>query len=270
MFGPQIHMPNRPYSHIAAVAADLAAHLRSLGFADKDIFRGTGLNAVEIQQDGARASLPMIIALFNRAKDLTGNDLIGLEWGLERRAKRMGLIGYVGSTSPTLFHLLHNLARFRRVFSEPMSFDTTRLQSDGIFAWSHRIPPEVDAAQFAENQTALIYAGASRAVARRLQLRHVRFQHLRTRNIPAFTRAFGCSVQFGQTRCEIALKPSDLDLPLVTSDEALHRFLFSMLKWSLLKRRRQATTCACASSGQLRTGWPVVRRRRTRLRVTSG
>lgn len=218
-------MPARPYSHIATAAREFSEYLRTLGYADRDIFRNTGLDPAAIHIDGARASLPAIAALFDRGAKLTGNSIAGLEWGLQRRATRLGLIGYMGRTSPNLLQLLHNLARFRRVFSEPMNFDISNLADQGQFRWTYQVPSRVDVAQFAESQAAHMFSAMSRAVQRQLRPKSLSFAHPRTDCRDAFQRAFGCPVSFGGPRYEIQWNVADLGLPIITSDEHLHRIL---------------------------------------------
>ncbi|MEP2532778.1 AraC family transcriptional regulator [Shimia sp.] len=218
-------MSRHQASHIAAVARDFAAYLVSLGFDERDILKGTGLVLSEIEEDGAQAPLPAIVALFNRGVALTGNDLIGLDWGKQRSANRLGLIGYMGRTSPTLGQLLANLARFRRVFSEPMEIDVARLAQDGVYSWTYKVPAHVDCTQFVESQAAYMLVGFTRAVQKQIRPTALAFEHQRDDHQDTFRRFFGCPVQFHAPRNQITFDLADLALPIVTSDEGLNKIL---------------------------------------------
>ncbi|PSL21910.1 AraC family transcriptional regulator [Shimia abyssi] len=218
-------MPNRQNSHIAAIARDFALYLMDQGYSEQHVFAGTGLTLDAIREDGAQAPLPDIIAVFNRGRALTGNDLIGFEWGKIRRSDRMGLIGYMGRTSPTLERLLLNLARYRRVFSKPIEMDVSRLASEGAYVWTYRLPKGIDPTQFVESQATHMVVGFTRAIQKHPRPRSLAFEHHRPRNREVIERFFVCPVQFGAPRNEIVFDTADLKRPIVTSDEALNKIL---------------------------------------------
>lgn len=213
------------HKHMAAIARDFTLHLMELGFTESQILSGTGITFAQIAEDESMVPLASIAMVFKRGAELTGNDLIGLEWGKTRLFTKLGLIGYLGRTSKDLQTLFTCIARYQRVFSEPIDMDVSGLSTKGEFVWTFAVPADVDVSLLVEAQASQLIAGMRRILPRQISPLSVHFEHHRGDHVNAFERVFGCPVHFGARRNRMVLRPEDLGLPIVTSDGKLHKIL---------------------------------------------
>lgn len=220
-------MAVKSHKHVAGIARDFALFLIDDGYREADIFRHTGITLAGITDDDAKAPLQAIAKVFDNAAALSGNDLIGMEWARTREMRSMGLVGYVGRSSPCLGVFLHSIARFMRVFSDPQEIDITRLDSHGELTWSYRMSRVVDLHLFAEVQTSQLLGALPRIVQTRIHPERVTFVHHRRGNLDKVSQILGCPVAYGQPHNMIVFRQADLHLPIVTADSKLNRILVS-------------------------------------------
>lgn len=218
-------MPGESLQHGAVYAQALARDLLADGFSEKQVFQGTGLDRRLLTGDRPIADFDKIAALFERAADLTGNDLVGLQRGQVREMRRSGLICYVGISAPTIRDMLRSLARYRRVFSDAVELDLSGLDDEGTLLWHYNIPHSVPHRQHSEFAAAGLLQAIRNAANRQIAPERVAFHHPRNAHMEAFDRYFGCPVQFGAPHNVIQLRKEDLGTPLVTADNDLYATL---------------------------------------------
>ena len=218
-------MPDPSPRHSAVFARTVVEDLLARGFTPEQVFRNSGFGPELLTEENPVAGFGAIAALFERAAELTGNDIFGFELGQTSEIRRSGLIAYVGLSSPTLRDALKNVARYRRVYSDAIELNTDRLDSDGVLEWSFRIPTRVPHRQQVEFFAAGLFSMLRQSVNRQICPERVCFRHARNTNIRAFERFFGCQVQFGAGINAFRFKLSDLNLPLVTADNELYKVL---------------------------------------------
>lgn len=212
-------------THTAGPTWSFVRHLSAQGISQKALLRGTGLTAANLSQEGAKAPLPALVQIFQNGADLTGDDLVGFHWGQTRKTIDYGLIGYVGATSATLRDLLNNVARFSRVFTEPMQIDASDLAKTGKLSWRLMISGNIDTTQFVEGQASQMIFSLPRLIQSDLRPELMRFAHPRTRNQQELEKGFGCPVLFGEPETSITFRKSDLEAPVIRSDPRLHAIL---------------------------------------------
>lgn len=218
-------MKEPQFLHLAAITRDFVEHMISLGFSEGQLLGGTGITLEQIRPAETLAPITATLEVFNRAVVLSGDDLVHVKWAQERRLKRLGLIGYLGRTSPTLVDLLENLNRYQRAISEAVVVDLSELRSKGVYRWSIIVPAELDCSTFVEAQIVQMMAGLRFILPRHLRLAQLSLVHHRKENQATFSDFFGCPVKFGADDNEIQFHKADLDLPLTTADTELYNIL---------------------------------------------
>ncbi|WP_424985299.1 AraC family transcriptional regulator ligand-binding domain-containing protein [Microbulbifer sp. S227A] len=218
-------MPAQQYRHGAVYARSLAEYLLDQGYDRGRVFAGTAFGADLLAQDKPFAEFPDIAEFFEHAARLTGNDLLGFEQGIRRDMRRTGLLSYVGLSSPTVRDFIKNFARYRRVFTDVVELDETRLEQSGVLSWYFRVPARVDRRQLVEFGATGILSGLEKAACQKLRLRRVCFRHLRKTHIDVIERYLGCRVEFGARNNAFFFEPATLDLPLATADHELYAIL---------------------------------------------
>lgn len=203
----------------------LAERLLQQGYSELQVFDGTGVSADILQRDRPVLPFQQIAQFFENAASLANNDVIGLQSGQQRDFRKAGLISYVGLSSPTIRDALSNMIRYMRVFSDAVELDPTELQRNGKLVWRYSVPHDVVRRQFAEFAASGVLHDMRLAANRTFYPRLVTFRHTRRTSLDAFSQGFGCEVRFAQPDNALHFDPKDLDLPLLTADNALHTVL---------------------------------------------
>lgn len=224
--------------HGAVFVQTLARDLLAQGFDGHQIFGGSGITPDLLDQEKPFLPFDQIAAFFERASELTGDDLLGFVRGGKREMRRTGLISYVGLSSPTVKDFIRNVARYRRVFSDAVEINIDRLEQDGVLRWYFAVPTNVKRRQYVEFGASGLVFAMRQATNRNFCPELVTFHHSRKTNIEAFERFFGCPVKFGQNANAYHFKATDLELPLMTADNELYKVLTDLCERVLKDKSR--------------------------------
>ena len=211
--------------HGAVFVQAVLDELKNRGFSPEQIVGNTGINLRSLSADEPSLSFGSLAQLFERAAELTGDDLLGFRHGQSRELKRAGMLAYLAISSPTLLSSLLCLARFQRIFSEAQQVDVSRLEEDGVVAWRYDVPIGTICRQYVEFAAAGIISDLRTLTGRNLYPERIEIRHNRKSGNREVERFFGCRVIFGTDENQIVFKKSDLTLPLLTADDHLYRLL---------------------------------------------
>lgn len=195
--------------------------LEAQGIANDTLLAGLDLTPQDLRAEGAMIPFDKLATLFERASDLTGDQMLGFNRGRKRRMQRIGALAYVGLSAPTLRDSLHNTARYSKVFSDAVVINVDDLDETGRMRWYFDIPAAVRRRQYLEFGAVGIVAAQRQYTQRNFTLQEVHLSHPRNTGIAEFERFFGCAVHFGSRQNALIYRQEDLDLPLVTQDEDL-------------------------------------------------
>lgn len=226
--------------HGAVFVQSLARKLLDEGFSKRQVFGGTGLSPDIMGKTRPFAPLELIAGFYEHAADLTGNDIVGFEHGLQSELRRAGMLAYVGMSAPTARDFLLNLARYRRVFSDALEIDADAIEADGQVKWRFSVPSRVRRRQLVEFGAAGLIHDLRRTTNRELRPASVAFRHARNSNTDVIERYFGCPVQFGALDNTCDFRPEDLKLPLMTADDELYSVLRECCEKALKDMARKA------------------------------
>lgn len=211
--------------HNATRIRDLLDDLESEGYPVRELLQRHGITRSRLDGDEARLPIETTAALFEAAAQMTGDDTLALKRAQSATTRRGGLISYVGRAAPTLRDLVLNLARYRRVFSDAIEMDVSRLDRDGALIFYYHLPAAVPCGQLIEFNAVSVTRGARKLTNRALNVQDISFTHPRNRHVAEFSRFFGCPARFGAESNMIRFRLQDLTLPLRTADPGLHRIL---------------------------------------------
>lgn len=218
-------MPHSNARHSAVFVKTLALDLLAQGFSEAQIFERSTLKPELMRQDNPEAPFSDIAAFFEHASELTGDDLLGFRRGESREMRKIGLVCYVGLTAPTVLDCLHNIARYRRVFSDAIEIDVSELAQGGRLRWHFSVSNTVNRRQYVEFGASGILSSLRQATNRPVAPRQMTFRHLRNTNIAELEGFLGCPVQFGAPENMFTFAAADLHLPLATADDDLYKVL---------------------------------------------
>ena len=120
------------------------------GIPPKQRLAGLSLKTEDLRQEGATVPFDKLATLFERAADLTGDDLIGFNRGIRRRFQRIGALAYVGLSAPTMRDMIKNIARYSQVFSDAVIINVDELDETGTLRWHFDIPVSIKRRQYLE------------------------------------------------------------------------------------------------------------------------
>ncbi|MEP1201640.1 AraC family transcriptional regulator [Tateyamaria sp.] len=224
--------------HTGVWGQTLVEELLKRGIKPASIAGNTGINLRALSGDEPKISFDHLAGLFERAAELTGDDLIGFQHAQNRDYRRGGLIAYAGTSSPTVRSLLQNLARYQRITSDTIEINLGRLDGEGILEWHFEVLRGVVRRQYLEFGATGIIDIIRRLTNRRISPRLVQFRHFRSTNIQPIAQFFGCTVEFGSVENQIVFKEGDLDLPLRSANGQLYRILRKFCEAALAEHGR--------------------------------
>lgn len=222
--------------HTAVWGKTLVDELKSRGFSPSQIAGNSGVRLWVLDQDEPKLSFDQLALLFERAAELTNDDLIGFRHGQNRDFRRSGLVAYVGLSSPTVQTLLENLSRYQRVSSDAIEIDTSKI-GEGIVEWHFHAPRAVSRGQYVEFGAAGIIDALRRLTGRRIYPERIDFRHYRSQSDSPMRKYFGCPLKFGSDENRLTLKLSDLSIPLVTADNHLYRLMKKYCEEAIAKSK---------------------------------
>lgn len=212
-------------THIGTWGQTLIEALRKQGISDQQIVGNTGIDIRLLNTEEPRIRFDELALLFERAEDLTHDDLVGFKHGQGSDYSRGGLIAYTGTSSPTVRTLLCNLARYQRISGDAIQIDVSKLDSEGVIEWHFQVAHSVARRQYVEFGGTGLVDVIRRLTNRRVTPRKVEFRHHRKTNTKQLGMFFECPVEFGCDQNRITFKLSDLDLPLRSADGNLYKLL---------------------------------------------
>ncbi|WP_425044327.1 AraC family transcriptional regulator ligand-binding domain-containing protein [Primorskyibacter sp. S87] len=188
------------------------------GLDARELAKRAGLSLREAQSAGETMPMEKFVTLFEEAASLVNDDLLGFRFGQTRDPRDMGLLGYVGVSSPTVLSLFENTIRYQRILGSAMRFDISYLRNNGLFRW--QTEPR-NAKQYWEYNTANCLNQLRAATGVQIKPVRASFTHERANDRDEVCAYLGCPVEWSTDRNEIEFRPSDLSLGLKSSDQRL-------------------------------------------------
>lgn len=241
-------------SHQVIWAQDLVENLKGQGYSIAQIVGNTGIRTHALNDNRAMISFDKLALLFERAAELTGDDLIGFRLGQGREFRRGGLVTFVGISSPTVKTLMQNLERYQRVVSDAVRIDAQRLDAEGIVEWGYLVPQAVMRRQYLEFTATRVIDMLRRLTDREVRPKKLELRYQRSTNIDALAQFFGCPIEFGTDDNRMHLKSGDLGLPLKTSDTYLHETLLDCCEAALAAKKSTKTPMVVAVEREIASG----------------
>ncbi len=225
--------PDNP-THSAIWAQELLGMLTKRGISARDALKGITSKPPQSGTTDAEWSFENTLKLFERAAELTDDNLIGFHFSQSPDlVRKAGLLAYVGVSAPTVGGYLRNITRFQRVLGDASKSAMEDLPDQMVLRWHYDISSVVPSGQYAEfGAVGTVYALRDYSN-RQLRPLRVRFAHQRQSGVETLNQFFGCRVQFGCDENEIAFKASDTRVPLLTADDNLQRALLEICENTL-------------------------------------
>lgn len=204
-----------------------------------ELYRAVELEPALLTDPDNRIPFSQIVALYQRAADLTGDDAFGLHVGERVDARLFDVLGYVVVNSPTLGTALDRLVRYHSIWSNGAFFnlDISRSQTRLIYEY---FGGQSDVCRHdCEMTMSLVVSFARRMASLDWAPREVSFRHSRPKSVAEHRRIFRAPVHFGRPFNELIFDSSLLALPMGKADPGLCTILDRHARELLAKSPRQ-------------------------------
>ena len=177
----------------------------------------------------AEAQMPFnsLIALYEKAAELTRDDAFGLRLGQESDHTKYDLLGYVVANSQTYEDALRHLARYVQVWTNAVQFSLTTHRTEARLAYLYGAGAVAPAARRQESEhmlSTMLHIGR-RITGVRWKPTAVCFEHRKPISVAAHQRIFRAPVRFNCARTELIFEARLLALRVPEADPALAALL---------------------------------------------
>ena len=211
----------REYTILTKSVRKIADAAAARGVPAEELYRAVNLAAALLDDPDSRIPFTQLVALYEEAARLTGDDAFGLHVGERSNPELFDLLGYVLVNSATLGEALDRLVRYHSIWSEGALF---RLEVCGArirLVYEYLGRQEGTRRHDCEMTLSVAVSFARRATGVEWAPHEVSFQHPKPKSIAEHRRVFRAPVRFGRPSNELVLDSSLLDLPIIRADPGL-------------------------------------------------
>jgi AraC-like DNA-binding protein len=205
----------------AAYAQALLDTAIASGAERKLLMSRAGIAAEQLRDPGWRLPLAGLLRLFDHARELSGDDLIGLHMGMQVRPRTFSALGYAAMSCSTLGEAVALIPRY-----ESLVYDggITQISLAGKLARVSWQSGMQDHARMRPVNEAIVAGWLSfgRWISGiRGELREACFQHPRPLALTEYERFFGCPLRFDAADNALSFEVTLLATPLIQHDDQL-------------------------------------------------
>ena len=196
-----------------------AAAARGVGA--EELYRAVDLNPALLDDPDGRIPFAQLVALYEQAARLTGDDAFGLHVGESSNPELFDVLGYVLVNSPTLGEALDRLIRYHSIWSEGALFGLDVSGTRARLAYEYVGRQGGSRRHDCEMTLSIAVSFARRVTGVDWAPYEVSFQHPEPESVAEHRRIFRAPVLFGRPANELILDCSLLDLPITRADPGL-------------------------------------------------
>lgn len=212
--------PFMQHNILAAAASGVAGFIVGQGGCPDDVFHRAGVEEKALGRPDLALDLGAYVAMMEVAAGATGNDNFGLLFGRQFQPERLGLIGRIALSAPTLGAALDHLARLFPFHQQ--ATETRFVRDGGLLRLEYRI---LDGRIVERRQDAELTMGMFANVVRAglgpsWMPEEVHFEHPRPEGWRQHESLFEAPAHFGQRTNALVLRDRDLDRRMPGGDMA--------------------------------------------------
>ncbi|HEX7910913.1 MAG TPA: AraC family transcriptional regulator [Paraburkholderia sp.] len=181
------------------------------------------------KSDQAAMHVPVghLLALFDAARDATGDKLIGLRLGCAAKPRMFSALGYAAMGCKTLGEAVSLIPRYEAVVYAGATTTVTLGHHDATIAWRPSFP-RADAARMQPLNEAIVAGWLTYGrwiTGLQANVKAVRFQHQAPGALDDYRALFGCVPTFGAADNALVFDRGLLELPLIQHDDGLRQLM---------------------------------------------
>jgi AraC-like DNA-binding protein len=222
---------------LSRLAAERAIHA---GIDVNPLLKEVDLSTGVVEDPDSRVGVGAQIAFLNLVADALQDRWLGFHLARDSDLREFGPFYYLMASSPRLGEAMDCAVRFGSVVNEGIRiYRSSRLftiEFDYVGAERHADIHQIEFWITCTLRMSRLFAG------RELIPSLVRFLHHRDGDAAEIQRYFGGDLMFGADRDSIAFDPGEADLPNVTADPFLHRFLLEYYEDAVVRSQSKQSS----------------------------
>jgi AraC-like DNA-binding protein len=218
-----LSMPNSA-TVMAAFVKTRFESMVQYGACPRELVRRAGFDPRAIHDPDQRIPLEQEFLLWKAGRELIGDPAFALRIGAASDPRRMGVVGSLALTSPTLRDAGRQFARYARLINDRM--DMVEREENGIYTCTYRpeCPPEF------ESDSVELFFSTAITLCRTLVRTDIvplemRFRYPEPDHAAEYARLFRCPLRFGQADNAMVFGSGYQDLPVSHHDAYAHSVL---------------------------------------------
>lgn len=185
------------------------------------LYEAIELDPALLRDPDQRIPFAQVVALYEKAAELTRDDAFGLHVGEAVDPKAFDVLGYAVINSPTLGEALDRMVRYNFIWTNGSCFSVEARGATTCIVYEY-LDQTITERRHDTEMTLAAIAALVRAVADpKLSPARVTFQHQAPRDTREHARIFQCPVEFEANKNQYFLDSSALALPIVRADPEL-------------------------------------------------
>jgi AraC-like DNA-binding protein len=215
----------REYTILVRAVSKIIDAASAAGVEPEELYRAVNLDPIILNDPDNRIPFAQLVALYEHAARLTGDDAFGLHVGERADPRLFDVLGYMVVNSPTMGEALHRLVRYHSIWSEGASFNLDISGSLVSLTYEY-LGGRSDVSRHDCEMTLSIAVSFSRRVTGvDWTPREISFQHAKPKSTAEHQRIFRAPVRFNRPDNMLVFDISLLSLPIIKADASLCEIL---------------------------------------------
>ena len=174
-----------------------------------------------LEDPDSRIPFAQLVALYEKAAALTGDDNFGLHIGESVNLSAFDVVGYCALNSSTLGAAFARVARYHSIWTDGALFTLESANDTSAIVYRYVEPSIVEHRQDSEMTLATVTTLCRNIATPDFTPTTVEFQHAAPADLSEHRRLFDCPVKFGASTNRLSFPSSFLSLPIAKADASL-------------------------------------------------
>ena len=212
---------NRVYTIQARSVNKIVSFATTYGVDPASLYRAVSLDPVILKDPDHRIPFAQLVALYEAAARLSGDDAFGLHLGETVDPRVFDVLGYVVINSPTIGEALARVARYHSIWQDGAVLDLEILKGKAKITYRYLDRSITECRQDNEMTLAAVISLGRLVTDSQWKALEVHFAHPAPHDSSEYSRVFKAPVKFDQDACRLIFDASSLSLRIDKADPGL-------------------------------------------------
>ena len=205
----------------AKAVEKIASAAVARGVSTDRLYKAVNLDAAVLEDPDSRIPFAQLVALYEKAAELTGDDNFGLHIGETVNPSAFDVVGYCALNSSTLGAAFARVARYHSIWTDGALFTLETTGETSAIVYRYLESSIKEHRQDSEMTLATVTTLCRNIATPDFALTSVEFQHAEPVDVSEHQRLFACPVKFAASLNRLSFPSSYLSLPIAKADARL-------------------------------------------------